>query len=304
MSEKDKSSESPATPDTQASPLETLTSLVLDAADAANDSAQVTSEALARLSRVVAINEETTKAVRNAPAILGAVILGIGIVLAVVIAIIFRDLSAKSEALVATMDNQAAQIEKLNESIRNVARFEEVLKKYETVAQDTTQRAMVVLREQTKADRAALIDLESRRLKEILGTARADAAARPAAIKAEEAARAAIIERSLAKFNDVNAANLDKAIARIEARVNAVAVDKTIARLDGRINELASAVNSSRSARSATAGLSEAQARELRKTADELAALRKDVAELRVLLERKSPDMQAGVPSFRKPGTN
>jgi hypothetical protein len=301
MSDKEKSTESAASAETQVSPLETLTSLVLDAADAANDSAQVTSEALTRLSRVVEINEETTKAVRNAPAILGAVILGIGIVLAVVIAVIFRDLSAKSDALVATMDNQAAQIEKLNQSIKNVAHFEEVLKKYETVAEDTTQRAMVVLREQTKADRAALIDLESRRLKEILGSARADAAARPAAIKAEEAARAAIIERSLAKFNDVNAANLEKAISRIEARVNSVTVDKAIARLDGRINELASAVNASRSSRAASVGLSEAQGRELRKTAEDVATLRKEVGELRALLERKAPDMQAGVPTFKKP---
>lgn len=301
MSDKEKSTESAASAETQVSPLETLTSLVLDAADAANDSTQVTSEALTRLSRVVEINEETTKAVRNAPAILGAVILGIGIVLAVVIAVIFRDLSAKSDALVATMDNQAAQIEKLNQSIKNVAHFEEVLKKYETVAEDTTQRAMVVLREQTKADRAALIDLESRRLKEILGSARADAAARPAAIKAEEAARAAIIERSLAKFNDVNAANLEKAISRIEARVNSVTVDKAIARLDGRINELASAVNASRSSRAASVGLSEAQGRELRKTAEDVATLRKEVGELRALLERKAPDMQAGVPTFKKP---
>lgn len=301
MSDKEKSTESAASAETQVSPLETLTSLVLDAADAANDSAQVTSEALTRLSRVVEINEETTKAVRNAPAILGAVILGIGIVLAVVIAVIFRDLSAKSDALVATMDNQAAQIEKLNQSIKDVAHFEEVLKKYETVAEDTTQRAMVVLREQTKADRAALIDLESRRLKEILGSARADAAARPAAIKAEEAARAAIIERSLAKFNDVNAANLEKAISRIEARVNSVTVDKAIARLDGRINELASAVNASRSSRAASVGLSEAQGRELRKTAEDVATLRKEVGELRALLERKAPDMQAGVPTFKKP---
>jgi len=304
MSEQNKSTDSTESTEVQPSPLETLTSLVLDAADAANDSAQITSEALARLSRVVEINEETTKAVRNAPAILGAVILGIGLVLAVVIAIIFRDLSAKSDALVATMDNQAAQIERLNRSIDNVAKFEDVLKKYETVAQDTTQRAMVVLREQTKADRGAMIDLESRRLKEILGTARADLAARAAAIKAEEAARVAIIERSLNKFGDANAASLDKAIARIEARVNAVAVDKAIAKLEGRLNELASAVNASRSARGVANGLSEAQGRELRKTAEDVAQLRKEVAELRSLLERKAPDMQAGVPAFKKSASN
>lgn len=277
----------------EASPLETLTSLVLDAADAANDSAQVTSEALARLSRVVEANEETTKAVRNAPAILGAVILGIGIVLAIVIAIVFRDISAKSDALVAVMNNQAAQIEALEGSLKRVAQFEEVLKKYEKVAEDTTQRAMVVLREQTKADRAAMIDLESRRLKEILGTARDDAAARPAAAKAEEAARAAVIERSIAKANEAQNATLDKAIARLDARINEVMIA---------VKGIKPATAPTGSARAAA--LTDAQARELRKTAEDVATLRKEIAELRALLEKKSPELQGGVPAFRKPTAN
>jgi hypothetical protein len=270
-----------------------LTSLVLDAADAANDSAHVTSEALARLSRVVEANEETTKAVRNAPAILGAVILGIGIVLAIVIAIVFRDISAKSDALVAVMNNQAEQIEALEGSLKRVAQFEEVLKKYEKIADDTTQRAMVVLREQTKADRAAMIDLESRRLKEILGTAREDAAARPAAAKAEEAARAAVIERTIAKANEAQSANLDKAIARLDARINELMVA-----VKG-IKPPATAAGSNRAA-----ALTDAQARELKKTAEDVATLRKEISELRSLLEKKSPELQGGVPAFRKQTSN
>jgi hypothetical protein len=289
MSEEKKSQENPGAEKADASPLETLTSLVLDAADAANDSAQVTSEALARLSRVVAANEETTKAVRNAPAILGAVILGIGIVLAIVIAIVFRDISAKSDALVAVMNNQAEQIEALEGSLKRLAQFEEVLKKYEKVAEDTTQRAMVVLREQTKADRAAMIDLESRRLKEILGTAREDVAARPAAAKAEEAARAAVIERSIAKANEAQNANLDKAVARLDARINELMVAVKA------IKPAASTAGSSRAA-----ALTDAQARELKKTAEDVATLRKEIAELRSLLEKKSPELQGGVPAFRK----
>jgi len=289
MTEENKSHEHSGADKTETSPLETLTSLVLDAADAANDSAQVTSEALARLSRVVQANEETTKAVRNAPAILGAVILGIGIVLAIVIAIVFRDISAKSDALVAVMNNQAAQIEALEGSLKRVAQFEEVLKKYEKVADDTTQRAMVVLREQTKADRAAMIDLETRRLKEILGTAREDAAARPAAAKAEEAARAAVIERTIAKANEVQNANLDKAIARLDARINEVMVA-----VKG-IKPPAATTGSNRAA-----ALTDAQARELKKTAEDVATLRKEMAELRSLLEKKSPELQGGVPAFRK----
>jgi hypothetical protein len=293
MTEEKKSQEHSGAEKAEVSPLETLTSLVLDAADAANDSAQVTSEALARLSRVVEANEETTKAVRNAPAILGAVILGIGIVLAIVIAIVFRDISAKSDALVAVMNNQAEQIEALEGSLKRVAQFEEVLKKYEKVADDTTQRAMVVLREQTKADRAAMIDLESRRLKEILGTAREDAAARPAAAKAEEAARAAVIERTIAKANEAQSANLDKAIARLDARINELMVA-----VKG-IKPPATAAGSNRAA-----ALTDTQARELKKTAEDVATLRKEISELRSLLEKKSPELQGGVPAFRKQTSN
>jgi len=293
MTEEKKSQEHSGAEKAEVSPLETLNSLVLDAADAANDSAHVTSEALARLSRVVEANEETTKAVRNAPAILGAVILGIGIVLAIVIAIVFRDISAKSDALVAVMNNQAEQIEALEGSLKRVAQFEEVLKKYEKIADDTTQRAMVVLREQTKADRAAMIDLESRRLKEILGTAREDAAARPAAAKAEEAARAAVIERTIAKANEAQSANLDKALERLDARINELMVA-----VKG-IKPPATAAGSNRAA-----ALTDAQARELKKTAEDVATLRKEISELRSLLEKKSPELQGGVPAFRKQTSN
>jgi len=293
MSEQKTSQETSGADKVDANPLETLTSLVLDAADAANDSAQATSDALSRLSRVVEANEETTKSVRNAPIILGAVILGIGVVLAVVIAIVFRDISAKSDALVAVMNNQAAQIEALEGSLKRVAQFEEVLKKYEKVAEDTTQRAMVVLREQTKADRTALIDLESRRLKEILGTAREDAAARPAAARAEEAARAAVIERAVAKANETQNANLDKAVARLDARIN----ELTVA-----VKGIKPVTTSGGSTRAAA--LTNAQAQELKKTAQDVATLRKEVGELRALLEKKSPELQGGVPAFRRPTSN
>jgi len=289
MSEEQKSLDQTGSDKSDTNPLETLTSLVLDAADAANDSAQVTSEALTRLSRVVEANEETSKAVRNAPAILGAVILGIGIVLAIVIALVFRDISAKSDALVAVMNNQAAQIAALEGSLKRVAEFEEVLKKYEKVADETTQRAMVVLREQTKADRAAMIDLESRRLKEILGTARADIAARPAAAKAEEAARAAVIERSIARANEAQNATFEKSIARLDTRVNELMVA-----VKG-IKPAASAAGSTRAA-----ALTDTQARELKKTAQDVATLRSEIAELRSMLEKKSPELQGGVPAYRK----
>ena len=81
------------------SPLETLTSLVLDAADAANDSAQSTQEAISRLSHVVDTNLDTTRALRTAPAIFGAVILSIGIAIAVVVAMVFSKLDERAAAL-------------------------------------------------------------------------------------------------------------------------------------------------------------------------------------------------------------
>ena len=98
MSEENKNDGTPdaeVTEEVAANPLETLTSLVLDAADAANDSAQITQEAVSHLSQVVATNKETTKAVRNAPAIFGAIMLSVGIVMAVVVAMAFSRLDAR-----------------------------------------------------------------------------------------------------------------------------------------------------------------------------------------------------------------
>jgi len=48
------------------------------------------------------------------------------------------------------------------------------------------------------------------------------------------------------------------------------------------------------------AGLTDAQARELKKTSEDVATLRKEMSELRSMLEKKSPELQGGVPSFRK----
>jgi hypothetical protein len=258
------------------SPLETLTSLVLDAADAANDSAQVTNEALVKLGRIVELNEETTRTVRIAPVIFGAVILGIGIVLAVVIAIIFRNLSGKTDELIGVLTAQRAQLERLDATVEKIADFEETVSKFDRVAEETTQRAMIMLREQTKADRATMLEVEAQRLKDILGTAK----------------------------NELAPARVAAANTRSNEASKLAALEANVTRLDKRLEELLVAVKAQRPAAAATprpqAALSDAQARELKKTADDVAALRKELVEMRALLERQAPDMQAGVPAFRK----
>ena len=52
----------------------------------------------------------------------------------------------------AAIATQEEQLAKVNESLKAMSRFEEVLQKYEKVADGTTQRAIVTLREQVKAD--------------------------------------------------------------------------------------------------------------------------------------------------------
>ena len=103
---KTKGAEDSATPH---SPLETLTSLVLDAADAANDSAQSTQEAIKRLTQVVETNEATTRAVRNAPAIFGAIMMSVGIVMAVVVAMVFSKLNERATALDEAMAEESGE---------------------------------------------------------------------------------------------------------------------------------------------------------------------------------------------------
>ena len=255
------------------SPLEVLTALVLDAADAANDSAQVTSDALRKLTRVVETNEEATKSIKTAPAIFGAVTLSIGIVLAVLVAIVVSEISHKSESLVEAIAKQQEQLTKVEESLKALSRFEEVLQKYEKVADDTTQRAIVTLREQTKADRLAIQQLEVKRLNEIINGSR----------------------------NGGELANASK--AKPEDNAKLAALEKSVARLDGRLDEIVKLIKERPSENApvkATATLSKAQAKDLRATADEVANLKKELAAMRQSLESKSGSLQPGVPTFRK----
>lgn len=258
----------------QDSPLEALTSLVLDAADAANDSAQLTGDALRKLTHVVETNEEAAKSIRMAPAVFGAVTLAIGIVLAVLVAIVVSEISHRSESLVAAVATQKEQLAKVDESLKALSRFEDVLQKYEKVADDTTQRAIVTLREQVKADRLAIQQLEVKRLNEVIGAARGNIAeaAAPAKTKSEDATRFATLEKSVARLDS----RLDEIVKMLKDKPREVSAPK------------------------AAPALSKDQAKDLRATAEEVSSLKKEMAAMRQSLEEKSSKMQPGVPAYRK----
>ncbi len=263
------------------SPLETLTSLVLDAADAANDSAQSTHEAISRLSHVVESNLETTRAVRNAPAIFGAIMLSVGVVMAVVVAMVFSKLNERAAALDAAILAQAENIEKVETTLKSLSTLESNLEKFQTIADDTTQRAVVTLREQVKTDRLALQQLEVRRLNEMLASLRGAVAEAPrssASRQSEESRRLAQLEKSMSA--------LESGISRIDARFAAMEKQG-----DGGKSSVARPV----------AVLSDTQAKDLKTAVAELARLKQEIATLRDLIERRGSELQSGVPAIRKP---
>jgi hypothetical protein len=279
-------------------PLEQLTSLVLDAADAANDSAQSTQEAIGRLAQVVETNEETTRAVRNAPAIFGAIMLSVGIVMAVVVAIVFSKVNEKAASLDLAIAAQNESIERVDATLKELKLLEANLAKFQTMAEDTTQRAVVTLREQVKTDRVALQQLEVKRLNEMLASLRGAVAAAPRAAPArpdEITTKVTALEKSMAGLD----ARLTP--ARLEA------LETGIKRIDARLASIEKA--GSPAGAEAAAGnkrpvavLSDAQAKDMKAAVAELAQLKKEIATLRDLIERRNSELQSGVPSFRKPG--
>ena len=262
-------------------PLEQLTSLVLDAADAANDSAQYTQEAISRLAEVVQTNEETTRAVRNAPAIFGAIMLSVGIVMAVVVAIVFSKVNEKAASLDVAIAAQNESIEQLDATLKELKLLEANLEKFKTIAEDTTQRAVVILREQVKTDRVALQQLEVKRLNEMLASLRGAVATAPRALPARP-------DEMTTKVTALEA--LEAGIKRIDTRLAAMEKAGSPATGEGA------------NAKRAVAVLSDAQAKDMKAAVAELAQLKKEIATLRDLIERRNSELQSGVPSFRKPG--
>lgn len=275
-------------------PLEQLTSLVLDAADAANDSAQSTQETIAKLAEIVETNEQTTRAVRNAPAIFGAVMLGIGVVMAVVVAIVFSRITEKAATLDASIAAQNEALERNEAALKELKVLESSLAKFQNIAEETTQRAVVTLREQVKTDRIALQQLEVRRLNEMLASLRGGiaSAARPATGHADE--------------SGVKLAALEKSIASVDARLRAgrlEAMEDGIKRVDTRLAALEKAAASTTGGGRAPSAVSDAQAKEMKAVIEELAGLKVEVGTLRGLLERRTSEAPSAGPTFRKSGS-
>ena len=265
------------------SPLETLTSLVLDAADAANDSAQSTQDAISRLSHVVDTNLDTTRALRTAPAIFGAVILSIGIAIAVVVAMVFSKLDERAAALNQAIVDQSESLEKMEKTLKELSQLESNLQKFQKIADDTTQRAVVTLREQVKADRLAIQQLETRRLNEMLASFRGAVAGAPppgSGRQSEEAKRLTALEKSLT--------GLEGAIARVDTRL--AAMEKSVTARPG----------ADPAAKRPVAVLSDAQAKDIKATTAEVSRLKQEIASLRELIERRTSELQTGVPTIKK----
>ncbi|MFM7397016.1 MAG: hypothetical protein ACKO42_07860 [Gammaproteobacteria bacterium] len=279
---------------TNDSPLETLTTLVLDAADAANDSAQATQEAISRLSHVVDTNLETTRAVRNAPAIFGAIMMSVGIVMAVVVAMVFSKMNERAAALDAAIIAQNETLEKVEETLKGLSTLEGNLEKFQKIADDTTQRAIVTLREQVKTDRVALQQLEVRRLNEMLASLRGavDAAPRAGASRqSEEGKRFSAIEKSMS--------GLESSVTRIDQRLSTMEKqsEDRLAAVEKLVKERAESETSSKRP---VAVLSDAQAKDMKATVAEVSRLKSEIASLRELIERRRSELQSGEPAIRK----
>ncbi|MFM7395968.1 MAG: hypothetical protein ACKO42_02475, partial [Gammaproteobacteria bacterium] len=237
---------------------------------------------ISRLSHVVDTNLETTRAVRNAPAIFGAIMMSVGIVMAVVVAMVFSKMNERAAALDAAIIAQNETLEKVEETLKGLSTLEGNLEKFQKIADDTTQRAIVTLREQVKTDRVALQQLEARRLNEMLASLRGaiDAAPRAGASRqSEEGKRFSAIEKSMS--------GLEGSVTRIDQR-------------------LATMEKQGEDRRSETSGkrpvavLSDAQAKDMKATAAEVGRLKSEIASLRELIERRRSELQSGEPAIRK----
>lgn len=278
-----------------ANPLEQLTSLVLDAADAANESAQSTHESIAKLAHVVETHEQTTRAVRNAPAILGAIMLSVGVVMAIVVAIVAAKVTEKVSSLDVALAKQAVELGKVEHVLKELKLLESNLQSFKNIADETTQRAVVTLREQVKSDRLALQALEVRRLNEMLATLRGGIAAVP---------------RSSTVHSDDLAAKiaaLDKSLAGIDARLRMgrlEAMEDGIKRIDARLvaSEKTAGSAGSAAGQAGSTRTNDTTAKDMKVALEQLASLKEEISAVRRLVELRGGENPAAGPAFRKPG--
>ncbi len=275
------------------SPLEELASLTLDAADAANDSAQSTHESIAKLSQVVETHQEVTRSVRNAPAILGAIMLSGCVVMAIVIAIVFTKVTEKASTLDAAIAAQKEELSKVETALKELKVLQSDLGKFQNIAEETTQRAVVTLREQVKTDRLAVQQLEVRRINEMLASLRSGIASAPRA----GASHPDELETKIVA--------LEKSIAGIDTRLRAgrfEAMEEGIKRVDTRLAAIEKSASgpSNASAQAANSRASDALAKDMKTTLEELAGLKAEISTLRGAIERRGNDTPASGPTFRK----
>lgn len=293
MNEEVKPQDTVADTQDMVSPLEELASLTLDAADAANDSAQSTHESIAKLSQVVETHQEVTRSVRNAPAILGAIMLSGCVVMAIVIAIVFTKVTEKATSLDAAIAAQKEELSKVESALKELKVLQSELGKFQNIAEETTQRAVVTLREQVKTDRLAVQQLEVRRLNEMLASLRSGIAAAPRA----GASHPDELETKIVA--------LEKTITGIDARLRAgrlEAMEEGIKRVDVRLGAIEKSASgaSTATAQAANSRVSDALAKDMKTTLEELAGLKAEISTLRAVVERRGNDTPASGPTFRK----
>ena len=273
-------------------PLEQLASISLDAADAANDSAEVAITAISKLDRVISITEESTSSLKRAPLILAAVILAVGVGLGVTVAIVFTRLAEKVESVNQSLSMLRETDEKVKEGLKDLSHLEENLKKFEGVAADTTQRAIVTLREQVKTDRLAAQQLEVRRINDMVASLRSSlgpgSRTAPVAPSSEQS-KLESIERGVKALENERISALEKSLSRITAK----------------LDEISKAVASNESkpvSNKAFSSSVEAQNKDLTAMKTEIAALRGEIISLKASFDRKPADPSAStLPSYRKP---
>jgi ribosomal protein S13 len=274
----DKNTNKEATNEIQAPPLSELTALVLDAADAANDSAHTTAEALIKLDQFIKMGRETTASIKRAPAIFAAVMLAIGVMVTVTLAVVLTKIQERTEILAATTAQQTLQLKKLSESYNKMNEVNNTLLKFDGVAAEVTDRAVNTLREQTKRDREALQDLEVRRINE-----------------AAEKFKNSLMETS-GKIKPMVPEDA-KRLSEIQARLEHI--ESQLAGLP-KIAAAASAAQTTAPPKAIKVSLPDEQVQVIKSMAADLAAMRKEVNALNAAEARRSKEPVPGVPKYVK----
>jgi cell division protein FtsN len=262
-------------------PLSELTALVLDAADAANDSAHTTAEALVKLDQFIRMGKETTSSIKRAPAIFAAVMLAMGVMVTVVLAVVLTKIQERTEILAATTAQETLQLKKLSEAYNKMNEVNNTLLKFDGVAAEVTDRAVNTLREQTKRDREALQDLEVRRINE-----------------AAEKFKSALAEGS-GKVKPMVPEDRQR-LAEIQTRLDHI--ESQLAELPKA--NAAAASHASQPAKPAKVSLPDDQLLVIKTLATDMAAMRKDINALNAMEAKRAREPVAGVPKYHQDGSN